>query len=103
VQQYFPFVHRLFVAQYDEPTDILNANTHVTEGENILAHYSAKLSDSSSLQKILDIFSYLIALTIINELATVKTLTSTIDAMHHLASHRDMETGTHINQTSLYA
>ena len=53
--------------------------------------------------QMLDIFGHLIALTIINEIATIKTLTSTVDAVRQMASHRDLETGSHINRTAHYA
>jgi HD-GYP domain-containing protein (c-di-GMP phosphodiesterase class II) len=53
--------------------------------------------------QMLDIFGHLIALTMINEIATIKTLTSTIDAVRKMAGYRDLETGSHINRTAHYA
>jgi len=53
--------------------------------------------------RMLDIFGHLIALTIITEIAAIKTLNSTIKAVRQMASHRDLETGSHINRTAHYA
>ncbi len=52
---------------------------------------------------LLDIFGHLIALTIINELTSIRTLLASVQAARHVTHHRDVETGAHVNRTAHYA
>lgn len=52
---------------------------------------------------LLDVFGHLIALTIINELVSIRTLIASVQAARHVTEYRDMETGAHISRTAHYA
>lgn len=52
VRRQCDFVHRIGIAVYDSPSDILKTFAHSTDGANPLPHYQAKLSESSSLYRI---------------------------------------------------
>lgn len=52
VRARFPFIVRIASAVYDPKTDQLTTFLHSSGGENPLAHYAAKLSDTPSLKEI---------------------------------------------------
>lgn len=54
VRAHFPFISRIAVALYDAKTDILKTLARSGEEAHPLVHYQAKLSESPSLQEILD-------------------------------------------------
>ena len=51
----------------------------------------------------LDLFGHLISLVVSNELTTVRTLFSTLQAARHITHFRDMETGAHLDRMSHYS
>jgi HD-GYP domain-containing protein (c-di-GMP phosphodiesterase class II) len=51
----YDFIDRISVAIYDSKTDLLKTYLHSSEDENPLVLYSAKLSDSESMQEILKV------------------------------------------------
>ncbi len=51
---------------------------------------------------VLDIFGHLIALTIINEMTSIRTMLATVRAARQFAHHRDVETGAHIDRMAHY-
>lgn len=51
----FDFLDRVAIAIYDEKTDILKTFIHSTDIGSPLQHYRAKLSESPSLEEILDV------------------------------------------------
>jgi len=51
----------------------------------------------------LDVFGHLVSLTIINDLMTIRTMLATVKAARDISSHRDMETGAHLDRMSHYA
>ena len=51
----------------------------------------------------LDLFGHLVSLVVSNELTTVRTLFSTLQAARHITHFRDMETGTHLDRMSHYS
>ncbi len=51
----------------------------------------------------LDIYGHLIALTVINELTTIRTLLSAVKVARSMTHYRDVETGSHIDRTAHYA
>ncbi|MFQ5470400.1 MAG: HD domain-containing phosphohydrolase [Gammaproteobacteria bacterium] len=51
----------------------------------------------------LDIFGHLVSLIIVNELTTIRTLFSTLQAAKHITDFRDMETGSHLDRMSHYS
>lgn len=51
----------------------------------------------------LDIYAHLIALMVINELTTIRTLLSAVKAARSMTHYRDVETGSHIDRTAHYA
>jgi HD-GYP domain-containing protein (c-di-GMP phosphodiesterase class II) len=53
--------------------------------------------------EMLDVFGHLISLTVINELAAIRTLLSTVQAARDMTHHRDVETGAHVSRTAGYA
>lgn len=53
--------------------------------------------------ELLDVFGHLISLTVINELASIKTLLATVQAVRDISQHRDVETGAHVSRTARYA
>ncbi|UJP05416.1 MAG: HD domain-containing protein [Nitrosomonas sp.] len=55
-----------------------------------------------SLRQI-DIYGHLIALMVINELATIRTLLAAVRAARSMTHYRDLETGSHIDRTAHYA
>ncbi|NNM81832.1 MAG: HD domain-containing protein [Burkholderiales bacterium] len=52
MKERFPFISRISAALYDSKTDLLKTFLHSGEEENPLAHYQARLSESSSLAEI---------------------------------------------------
>lgn len=53
LRERFPFIRRIAAAVYDANTDMLKTFLHTGEEESPLAHYSAKLTDASSLREII--------------------------------------------------
>jgi HD-GYP domain-containing protein (c-di-GMP phosphodiesterase class II) len=53
VKSRFEFIDRISVAIYEPKTDLLKTFVHSSSGDNPLSLYSAKLSNSASLQEIL--------------------------------------------------
>jgi HD-GYP domain-containing protein (c-di-GMP phosphodiesterase class II) len=53
LKERFDFIDRISVAVYDPKTDLLKTFLHSSGGDDPLSLYSAKLSDSASLQEIL--------------------------------------------------
>ena len=51
----------------------------------------------------LDLFGHLIALVVVNDLASVRTLLSTVKAARDLTNFRDMETGSHLDRMSRFS
>ena len=51
----------------------------------------------------LDIFGHLVCLLVIQELATVRTLSAALESARHLVGERDSETGSHLDRMSRYA
>lgn len=51
----------------------------------------------------LDLFGHLVSLVVSNELTTVRTLFSTLQAARHITHFRDMETGAHLDRMSHYS
>ncbi|SFJ10728.1 HD-GYP domain-containing protein [Nitrosomonas sp. Nm34] len=51
----------------------------------------------------LDIYGHLVALVVINELATIRTLLSAVKAARSMTHYRDIETGSHIDRTAHYS
>jgi HD-GYP domain-containing protein (c-di-GMP phosphodiesterase class II) len=51
----------------------------------------------------LDIFGHLVALMVIQELASVRTLSAALESARHLVHARDSETGSHLDRMSRYA
>jgi HD-GYP domain-containing protein (c-di-GMP phosphodiesterase class II) len=51
----------------------------------------------------LDVFGHLIALMVINELTTVRTLVAAVTTTSHFTHMRDVETGSHIDRMSRYS
>lgn len=51
IKQQFPFIRRVAVALYDEPTDTIKTYSHSSEGDDPLSLYEAKLHEVPSLQK----------------------------------------------------
>jgi HD-GYP domain-containing protein (c-di-GMP phosphodiesterase class II) len=54
VRERFPFIVRIASAVYDPKTDQLTTFLHSSGGENPLAHYAAKLSETPSLKEIVE-------------------------------------------------
>jgi len=54
VRQRYPFICRIAVALYDRHTDLLTTFAHSSGGSDPLSHYQAPLSDSVSLQRIVE-------------------------------------------------
>lgn len=50
-----------------------------------------------------DVFGHLISLTVVNELAAIRTLLATVRAARDMTHHRDVETGAHVSRTAGYA
>jgi HD-GYP domain-containing protein (c-di-GMP phosphodiesterase class II) len=55
LRDHFNFIDRIAVAIYEPKTDLLKTFLHSSSGDDPLSLYSAKLSDSSSLQEILEL------------------------------------------------
>ena len=53
LKERFGFIDRISVAVYDAKTDLLKTYLYSSDDENPLVQYSAKLSDSESMQEIL--------------------------------------------------
>ena len=51
----------------------------------------------------LDVFGHLVALMVVNELATLRTLVAAVQTSSHFTHLRDPETGSHIDRMSRYA
>lgn len=51
----------------------------------------------------LDLFGHLVSLVVSNELTTVRTLFSTLQAARHITHFRDLETGAHLDRMSHYS
>jgi HD-GYP domain-containing protein (c-di-GMP phosphodiesterase class II) len=51
----------------------------------------------------LDIFGHLVSLMVIQELASIRTLSAAIESARHLVHARDSETGSHLDRMSRYA
>jgi HD-GYP domain-containing protein (c-di-GMP phosphodiesterase class II) len=54
LRERFPFVKRVAAAVYDPGTDMLKTFLYTGEEDSPLTHYSARLSDSASLQEIVE-------------------------------------------------
>ncbi len=54
IQQHHPFISRIAVALYDHETDLLKTFIYSGEGTTPLANYQTKLSETSSLTKIIE-------------------------------------------------
>ena len=55
IKDQFPFIDRIAVAIYDPKTDLLKTYVHSSGGESPLKHYQAKLTESASLQEIIEL------------------------------------------------
>jgi len=55
LRERYDFIDRLSVSVYDAKTDLLKTFLHSSDGDDPLSLYSAKLSDSASLQEILKV------------------------------------------------
>jgi HD-GYP domain-containing protein (c-di-GMP phosphodiesterase class II) len=64
--------------------------------------YEPNCFDNESLS-LLDIFGHLIALTVINEFVSIRTLIASVQAARHVTQYRDVETGAHVSRTAHYA
>lgn len=64
--------------------------------------YEKEVFDGSVLE-ILDLHGHIIALMIINELNSVRTLSAAIKTTSHITHHRDPETGSHLDRMSRYS
>ena len=54
LRQRYPFIDRIAAALYEPQTDVVKTFVHSSGGDKPLAHYEARLSDSSSLKDILE-------------------------------------------------
>jgi HD-GYP domain-containing protein (c-di-GMP phosphodiesterase class II) len=50
----------------------------------------------------LDIFGHLVCLLVLQELATIRTLSATLESARHIVHARDSETGSHLDRMSRY-
>lgn len=64
--------------------------------------YQTNVFDEEVLQT-MDLFGHLIALTIINEMSSIKTLTAAIKTTAHITHQRDPETGNHLERMSRFS
>jgi len=64
--------------------------------------YEKEVFTESNLE-VLDLYAHLIALMIINELNSVRSLTAAIKTTSHITHHRDPETGSHLDRISRYS
>lgn len=53
--------------------------------------------------QLLDIFGHLVAVTVISELISIRTLVASVQATRHVTQYRDVETGAHVSRTAHYA
>jgi HD-GYP domain-containing protein (c-di-GMP phosphodiesterase class II) len=51
----------------------------------------------------LDIFGHLVCLLVLQELASIRTLSATLESARHIVHARDSETGSHLDRMSRYA
>ena len=58
---------------------------------------------SESVLELLDLHSHLIAMTIINEMSSIKTLAAAIKTTAHITHKRDPETGNHLERMSRFS
>ena len=54
IRERYAYVDRISIAIYDAECDLLKTFAHSTDGDNPLSHYQAKLSETDSLQKIVE-------------------------------------------------
>lgn len=64
--------------------------------------YRKNVFDDEALH-FLDVFAHLISLVVMGELASIRTLISTVHAARDIANLRDTETGAHLDRMSRYA
>ena len=64
--------------------------------------YEKEVFTEKSLD-ILDLHGHLIALTVLNEISSIKILTAAIKTTSHITHHRDPETGSHLDRMSRYS
>lgn len=56
-----------------------------------------------SVLRQVDIYAHLVALMVLNELATIRTMVAAVQAIRSMTHYRDIETGKHIDRTAHYA
>lgn len=54
MREHFPFVVRISCSLYDPATDLVKTFLASSQGEKLLVHYQAKLSETNSLKEIVD-------------------------------------------------
>ncbi len=56
-----------------------------------------------NILEFLDLHGHIIALMVINELSSIRTLTAAVKTTGHITHHRDPETGSHLDRMSRYS